>query len=197
MESRIWLTLPDGAEQELARRLTIGRDADNDLVLPLATVSRRHAVLIAEGDSWSIEDCGSYNGTFLNGERLPPGRPLPVRHADRIQVGSETLLFSFPAEAEDPDRTQPHKTPAAGTGAELSAFQAQIVRCLCDPWLRGASLESLPSNEQIAALLGTPAASGGVKAALRRVYVKAGIDDLPPGAKRRALCRVARSRGWV
>jgi hypothetical protein len=194
--SRIWLTLPDGTEQELPERLTIGRDAGNDLVLPSSTVSRRHAVLEALEGRWSIEDCGSFNGTFLNGSRLPPGRPLPVRHADRIQIGSETLLFSFPAEADDPDRTQPHEPPAPG-GAELSAFQAQIVRVLCEPWLRGASLESLPSNEQIAALLGTPAAAAGVKAALRRVYVKAGIDELPPGAKRRALCRVARSRGWV
>jgi hypothetical protein len=194
--SRIWLTLPDGAEQELGERLTIGRDAGNDLVLPVTTVSRRHAVLIAQDGRWSIEDCGSANGTYLNGNRLPPGRPLPLRHADRIQIGSETLLFSFPAEAEDPERTLPHEVPPAG-GAELSAFQAQIVHCLCEPWLRGASLESLPSNEQIAALLGTPAAAAGVKAALRRVYVKAGIDDMPPGAKRRALCRVARSRGWV
>jgi pSer/pThr/pTyr-binding forkhead associated (FHA) protein len=193
---RIWLTLPDGAEQQLAERLTIGRDAENDLVLPVTTVSRRHAVLTAHEGRWSIEDCGSANGTYLNGNRLPPGRPLPVRHADRIQIGSETLLFSFPAEAEDPDRTQPHELPPAGA-AELSAFQSQIVHCLCDPWLRGASLESLPSNEQIAALLGTPAAAAGVKAALRRVYVKAGIDGMPPGAKRRALCRVARSRGWV
>jgi hypothetical protein len=194
--SRIWLTLPDGAEQELAERLTIGRDAENDLVLSVSTVSRRHAVLSAHEGRWSIEDCGSANGTYLNGDRLPPGRPLPLRHADRIQVGSETVLFSFPAEAEDPHRTEPHETPAGG-GAELSAFQQQIVRVLCEPWLRGASLESLPSNEQIAATLGTPAAAAGVKAALRRVYVKAGIDEMPPGAKRRALCRVARARGWV
>jgi hypothetical protein len=196
VNGRIWLTLPGGDEHELAERLTIGRDPDNDLVLPLSTVSRRHAVLLSEEGRWSIEDCGSFNGTFLNGNRLPPGRPLPVRHADRIQIGSETMLFSFPAEAQDPDRTEPHSAPTPG-GAELSAFQAQIVRCLCDPWLRGASLESLPSNEQIAALLGTPAAGAGIKAALRRVYVKAGIDELPPGAKRRALCRVARTRGWV
>jgi hypothetical protein len=196
MSSGIWLTLPDGTEQELGERLTIGRDSDNDLVLPGTTVSRRHAILIAEGGRWTIEDCGSANGTYLNGNRLPPGRPLPLRHADRIQVGAETLLFSFPSEAADADRTQPHELPSSGA-AELSAFQSQIVHCLCEPWLRGASLESLPSNDQIAALLGTPGAAGGVKAALRRVYVKAGIDELPPGAKRRALCRVARSRGWV
>jgi hypothetical protein len=36
-----------------------------------------------------------------------------------------------------------------------------------------------------------------VKAALRRIYAKAGLSDQPAHAKRRALCRVARQRGWV
>lgn len=196
MTDRIWLTLPDGVERELRDRLTIGRAPHNDLVLSDSTVSREHAILAGAEGRWTIEDCGSFNGTALNGNRLPPGRPLTVRHGDRIEIGSQVLLFSFPAEADDPERTQPHEAQGSD-GAALSPFQAQIVRVLCEPWLRGASLESLPSNEQIAALLGTPAAAAGVKSALRRVYVKAGIDGLPPGAKRRALCRVARTRGWV
>src|SRR2546423_11201451 len=50
----------------------------------------------------------------------------------------------------------------------LSPLQTQVVRCLCGPWLEGASLESLPSNEQIASLLGTPGATETVKATLRR-----------------------------
>jgi hypothetical protein len=195
VNGRIWLTLPGGDEHELEGALTVGRDAGNDLVLPLQTVSRRHAVIAVDGGRFTIEDCGSFNGTFLNGTRVPPGRPLQLRHADRIQIGSETLLFSCPAEADDPERTQPSQPDAVATA--LSPFQAQVVHCLCEPWLLGASLESLPSNEQIAALLGTPAAASGVKAALRRVYVKAGLDDLPAGAKRRTLCRVARARGWV
>jgi hypothetical protein len=36
-----------------------------------------------------------------------------------------------------------------------------------------------------------------VKAALRRVYAKAGVSVLPAHAKRRALCRIARQRGWI
>jgi hypothetical protein len=81
--------------------------------------------------------------------------------------------------------------------AQLSPFQRQVVQCLCGPWLAGASLERLPSNEQIAAQLGTPGATGTVKAALRRIYAKAGLSGEPAHAKRRALCRVARQRGWV
>src|SRR2546423_3914808 len=77
----------------------------------------------------------------------------------------------------------------------LSPLQTQVVRCLCGPWLEGASLESLPSNEQIAALLGTPGAAETVKATLRRVYTKAGLSHMPAHAKRRAPFPIARQRG--
>ena len=40
-------------------------------------------------------------GTFLNGTRVQSGSPLPLRHADRIGIGAETFLFSWPA-AESP-----------------------------------------------------------------------------------------------
>jgi hypothetical protein len=197
MAREIWLTLPDGKEFELHERLTIGRGPENDLVLDSKKISRDHAMLALRGDRWYLEDRGSFNGTYLNGNRLQPGAPLPLRHADRITVGPEELLFSWPAQAADPESTEPHDELPSAAGPELSHFQRQVVRCLCGPWLAGASLESLPSNEQIAALLGTPGAAGTVKAALRRVYTKAGLSQMQAHAKRRALCRVARQRGWI
>jgi hypothetical protein len=197
MAGDIWLTFPDGTEHELKGSVTIGRDAANDLRFASPTVSREHAAVVFRDGRWFLEDRGSFNGTFLNGTRVQPGVPLPLRHADRISVGPEELLFSWPAQRDDPESTEPHdELPTAG-GPRLSHFQTQIVRCLCEPWLAGASLESLPSNEQIAALLGTPGAAGTVKAALRRVYTKAGLTGMPAHAKRRALCRVARQRGWI
>jgi pSer/pThr/pTyr-binding forkhead associated (FHA) protein len=192
-----WLTLPDGTEHELEEAVTIGRDPGNDIAFPSPAVSREHAVVTVRDGRWFLEDRGSFNGTFLNGTRLQPGTPLPLRHSDRIGIGGETLLFSWPAQLEDPDTTQPLEEAAASDTRQLSAFQRQIVQCLCGPWLAGASLESLPSNEQIATQLGTPGAAGTVKAALRRIYAKAGLSQQPAHAKRRALCRVARQRGWV
>jgi hypothetical protein len=193
----IWLTFPDGTERELTDSVTIGRDAKNDLTLTSPTVSREHAALTFQDERWYIEDRGSYNGTFLNGTRVQAGMPLPLRHADRIGIGSETVLFSWPAQLKDPDKTDTLEGLVPADSAQLSSFQRQVVQCLCGPWLAGASLESLPSNEQIAAELGTPGATGTVKAALRRIYAKAGLSDQPAHAKRRALCRVARQRGWV
>jgi len=197
MAGEIWLTFPDGLEHELTESVSVGRDPTNDLVMESAAVSREHAAVTFQDGRWYLEDRGSFNGTYLNGTRLVPGTPLPLRHADRIGIGTETLLFSWPAQLDDPDTTEPLEEVAGGNGAPLSAFQRQVVQALCGPWLAGSSLETLPSNEQIAAQLGTPGATGTVKAALRRIYAKAGLSDQPAHAKRRALCRVARQNGWI
>jgi pSer/pThr/pTyr-binding forkhead associated (FHA) protein len=197
MTANVWLTLPDGTEHELRESIEIGRDAKNDVVLDSNAVSREHAGVVRRDDRWFLEDRGSFNGTFLNGTRLMPGTPMPLRHADRVGIGSETLIFSWPAERDDPDTTEPLKEVALANGAQLSSFQRQVVQALCAPWLAGSSLETLPSNEEIAAQLGTPGATGTVKAALRRIYAKAGLSDQPAHAKRRALCRVARQNGWI
>jgi predicted component of type VI protein secretion system len=197
MPGEIWLTFADGSEHELKNGVTLGRDTSNDLVFESAAVSRDHAAVTFRDGRWYIEDRGSFNGTYLNGTRLLPGTPLPLRHADRIGIGPETLIFSWPAQADDPDTTEALEEVAGTGGAQLSSFQRQVVQCLCQPWLAGASLEALPSNEEIAAQLGTPGATGTVKAALRRIYAKAGLSEQPAHAKRRALCRVARQRGWI
>ena len=190
------LTLPGGREERLRPGLTIGRGKDNDIALSSKTVSRSHAVLTFRDGRWFIEDRGSANGTFVNETRIPFGVPHPLRHADIVVVGSERLVFSWPAEGADPDRTDT-QDPVEGVPIQLSPFQLQIVRALCGAWVGGEELDELPSNERIAAQLGTPDAAGAVKAALRRIYAKAGLSEAPPHAKRRMLCRIARQRGWL
>jgi pSer/pThr/pTyr-binding forkhead associated (FHA) protein len=190
------LILSDGREEPLRGDAFVGRDAVNQIRIDEATVSRRHALLVPREGRWWIADAGSFNGTFLNDQRLPPGVALQLRHADRIRIGAEVLVFSSPSQLEDPDRTEPHEEMPLPT-APLSSLQLQVVKALCEPWLAGGSLEELPSNEEIAARLGTPGSAGTVKAALRRAYAKAGLTSGTPHAKRRTLCRVARQRGWV
>src|SRR5512133_4129494 len=107
MAGEIWLTFPDGAEHDLTENVSIGRDPTNDLVMESAAVSREHAALTFRDGRWYVEDRGSFNGTFLNGTRVQPGTPLPLRHADRSGIGSETVLFSCPAQLQDPDTTEP------------------------------------------------------------------------------------------
>ena len=191
------LILPDGSEHDLGPQFTVGRADDCDLQLPTTTVSRQHALITTADDHWFVEDRGSFNGTLLNGARIQPGVRLPLRHGDRLGLGTETLVFSCPAQLEDPDRTTPLEEAPPTLLRPLSPFQQQVVRVLCESWLAGGTLEDLPSNEEIAARLGTPGATETVKAVLRRIYAKAGLVDQPAHAKRRSLCRVARQRGWI
>jgi len=101
MPGDIWLTFPDGKEHELKESVTIGRDDSNDLTFTSATVSRDHAALTFTDGRWYVEDRGSFNGTFLNGTRVQPGTPLPLRHADRI---------SSPGQLSWRTRTQPNRS---------------------------------------------------------------------------------------
>jgi FHA domain-containing protein len=191
------LILPDGNEQALAPTFTIGRAEDNDLMLQKPTVSRHHALVTEEGDRWFLEDRGSFNGTFLNGARIQAGAKVPLRHGDRIGLGAESLVFSAPDSLVDPDVTTALQTGPPALTRPLSPFQRQVVEALCAGWLAGGSLDDLPRNEEIAARLGTPGATETVKAALRRAYAKAGLTEGSPYSKRRALCKIARQRGWI
>lgn len=53
-----------------SRSYTLGRDPQGDVVLDDARVSWRHATISFNGRSWVIEDHGSTNGTFVQGQRI-------------------------------------------------------------------------------------------------------------------------------
>lgn len=70
--------------------LTIGRDPSNDLVLPDAMVSRRHAVIERRGSQFFMRDCDSANGSVVNGDRVSE---RGLRDGDLLAIGSMRLLF--------------------------------------------------------------------------------------------------------
>jgi FHA domain-containing protein len=72
--------------------LTIGRRADQDIVIDDPSVSRTHArIHVTEGEA-AVEDLGSTNGTALNGRPIGRSR-VPVHDGDRIQVGNALLQY--------------------------------------------------------------------------------------------------------
>jgi hypothetical protein len=77
-----------GRRVELGVEVVIGRQ-EADLVLEDPEVSRRHAVLRRSGESVVIEDLGSTNGTFVEGERIR--KPITVGPGDQVRVGRTTL----------------------------------------------------------------------------------------------------------
>ena len=84
--------LAPGSEFAVAGTMTIGRDADNGIVLGDASISNQHARLERVRDGWRIVDLGSTNGTFVNGRGLD-GSGLILRGGEQISVGAVTLRF--------------------------------------------------------------------------------------------------------
>ncbi|MCX6953277.1 MAG: adenylate/guanylate cyclase domain-containing protein [Verrucomicrobia bacterium] len=86
-----WLELPDGRTFWLRGPCAIGRQPDNDLVLDLPALSRRHALLTPEGDGYTLSDLHSRNGTFVN--RAAITRPVTLRDRDEIRLGDALVRF--------------------------------------------------------------------------------------------------------
>jgi hypothetical protein len=74
--------------------ITLGRDITNDIVINDPEVSRHHMRMTRGAGGHTIEDLGSTNGTFVNGQRLTGPRPL--RPGDMIGLG-ETVTLAYEA----------------------------------------------------------------------------------------------------
>jgi hypothetical protein len=79
--------------------VSIGRDPSNDVVLPDAMVSRRHAVIEYRGSQYYIRDCNSSNGSLVNGDRVSE---RSLRDGDLVAIGTARLLFRDDLNLEDP-----------------------------------------------------------------------------------------------
>ena len=71
--------------------MVIGREEGNDIALPNdSTTSRRHAVITKSGESYSIQDQGSSNGTYVNGAKITQQTLAP---GDEVQIGATKFRF--------------------------------------------------------------------------------------------------------
>lgn len=69
----------------------IGRSSHNDIQINDINISRRHLKIFKTGDSFSMEDLGSANGTLLNGEMITPGKSYEVTERDTIVIGNTVI----------------------------------------------------------------------------------------------------------
>jgi len=70
------------------KQILIGRSSDLDMVLVEDMVSRKHARIAMQTDQIWIEDLGSTNGTFVNGEKIKRAR---LKEGDRVLIGTSIL----------------------------------------------------------------------------------------------------------
>lgn len=76
--------------------ITLGRQADNEIVLPAEGVSRHHARLQATALGWELVDLGGINGTYLNDRRLRADDPTPIFPGSKMRVGPYELTLQGP-----------------------------------------------------------------------------------------------------
>jgi predicted component of type VI protein secretion system len=128
----------------LTRDITVvGRREDCDLRIPLGEVSRKHCRLVRDGDSLRLEDLGSSNGTFHNGQRVQEASLHP---GDSVQVGPLVFVLQVdgmpadeelvPVQAQTSDQDQ----DAASIMAEDEAFAPAAQS--------GAGMQELPTIDE-------------------------------------------------
>ena len=113
--------------------ITLGRNADNDVVLPADGVSRHHARLQATSLGWEVLDLGGANGTWLDDRRLRPQEPTPLLPGTVLRVGPYELKL-----------TAPDISPSAVAAGFLAAGAAAEIAAATVP---GATTRGLPEND--------------------------------------------------
>ena len=128
----------DGQQWVITDSLLIGRDASCDVVIPDRQVSRHHARITKTGAVVMLEDLGSKNGTYLNGQVLT--EPKQLTEADEITVAfTQNFLFL------SSDATM----PLSGLPAELMhAFRLRLDEGTRRVWVRGVELDPPLSAQQ-------------------------------------------------
>ncbi|MFF4544607.1 FHA domain-containing protein [Streptomyces sp. NPDC001435] len=100
-----------------SRSYTLGRDPQGDIVFDDARVSWRHATVSFNGRSWVIEDHGSTNGTFVQGQRIGQ---LEIGPGTAVHLGNATdgprLNLSGAAAAQQPQQAAPYAAQGASAG---------------------------------------------------------------------------------
>jgi pSer/pThr/pTyr-binding forkhead associated (FHA) protein len=175
-----------------ANRFTIGRREGNDLRVRWdPEVSGVHAALERLGGDWTLIDDGlSRNGSYLNGARVMGRRRL--KDGDAIRLGNTVIAY------REPLRPATTHGTAGAQGVTptrpLSATQRKVLVALCRP-LRESPFAAPATNRDIARELYVSV--DAVKAHLRLLSERFGLEDLPPNEKRARVAGLALESGLV
>jgi pSer/pThr/pTyr-binding forkhead associated (FHA) protein len=156
----------------------VGRSPEVWLSLEDKNVSKLHAKLSPVAGRWAIEDLGSRNGTWVNGDRIVQMRIFC--HGDYIQLGSTTLHFRDPSLNTDsttsPKRAAPPLTPR----------EREVLIELCRPFFSSNLVKKATGRRDMATAMYTGEAA--IQQHLGHLYDKFFIDGV---GERRDLLAVA------
>jgi DNA-binding response OmpR family regulator len=120
--------------QDTSIETVIGRAPDCAISIPVRWISRTHAILRRNRGQFHLEDAGSKNGVFVNGQRVL--KPYPLENGDLIQLAPGLELIYVDSEA-----TAPLPGGRGGLGLRVDATERQI-------YIHGQLLTPPLSNQQ-------------------------------------------------
>jgi hypothetical protein len=173
--SPVGLVYPDGSE------ITIGREIGNS-ISPVAAegLSRRHAKIVCKDGKWTIEDLGSTNGTFVNGNKI--SSPSEIKPGDKVACGKFAFAVeSQPAEAPSGDAEIKDMPPVEIPDMKPAEEKAAPAESAAAPDAKPADA---PAAKPAAAPALTPVAKPVLKPGLKLPPGKGAIRPglkLPPG----------------
>jgi pSer/pThr/pTyr-binding forkhead associated (FHA) protein len=169
----------------LSERCTVGSSPESDLVIDDRSVSAVHALFERLGGAWFVEDLGSRNGTFLNGQRL--GGRQYLRPGEEVRLGLARVALRGVVFAPRAHTELVDEPP------ELTRRERDVLVTLCQPLLGADAFTEPASIREIARVL--VVSDAAVKQHLANLFLKFGIGD---GERRRVrLANAALTTGAV
>ena len=170
-------------------KYTVGRSKDIDLVIDGdEAISSVHAELDRRGPAWCIEDLGSTNGTYINGDRIMTKRVL--HDGDVIRLGRTTLTLRDSGTRQDGTTKRTNTEPP-----EITKTERLVLIELCRPVMSGKAFTPPAPVEAIAKALFV--GSAAVRAHLVHLYDKFGIHAEEGVSRRVLLANAAIDSGAV
>ena len=177
---------------ELTKRsMTIGRDANNDIVINQETVSSLHATIDFKDGYFLLEDQRSSNGTSLNDRPLEPNKAIRLKSGDRIKFDFYECTFFVPGQAPA------GKTVLAG-GAAAPPVAGTVLRSSKSQQEPGKPAPQAQPQDQNPQSPPAPAANGqdppgpGVPAKEDKTRLKSGMCPNHPSRQATELCTVCK-----
>ncbi|MBS1826923.1 MAG: sigma 54-interacting transcriptional regulator [Acidobacteria bacterium] len=169
-----------GGEFELrADGSTAGRDPGNAIVLDHLSVSRRHCLIWRNGESWSIRDLDSRNGTIVN---QVPVKERELRHGDEVVIGDCVFLFVSQTDARpEMAGVEPQQTRTIVRAEESRYLAAGEMRKELESSSAGRLTEIARNLERLLAASVSLQAAQGVEALTQGVLESA--LELTPGSR--------------
>ena len=142
--------------------LTIGREAENNIVINDSEISRKHTQFVFQGGKYIVSDLGSTNGTFINGQRLT-GQHI-LQPGEVISLGEQINLLFESVSQMDPNATMLSSGRPPVISPKPVVSPPPMVRPTSQPVSQQAYAGQVPSSPE--PMTAAPAKAGNSRIAI-------------------------------